>query len=117
MVSEVSTAEKSSLMAVGRKLPNSLHWLKNDKVHLNEVLIEFTFSFHLFFSDLTATCKASPVSTLTSFRAQKKLVLDFGGWGTALKNSLSSMFWEFETRLIWPVQSLENRHQVLCFTA
>ena len=71
MVLEVSVAEKWYLTAVGWKLPTSLHCLKNDEVDLDEVLIEFTFSVHLLFGLLIAACKASPVSKLTRFRAQK----------------------------------------------
>ena len=72
MVLEISMAEKWYLTAVGWKLPTSLHCLKNDEVDLDEVLIEFTFSFHLLFGLLIATCKASPVSKLTGFRPQKQ---------------------------------------------
>lgn len=61
-VLEISMAEKWYLTAVGWKLPAPLYCLKNEEVGLDEVLIEFTFSFHLLFCRLVTTCKASPTS-------------------------------------------------------
>lgn len=48
----IGSRNPSGRVAAGWTLPASLHCLKNYEVGLDEVLIEFTFSFHLPFRQL-----------------------------------------------------------------